>query len=272
MCAINGPSTLCNNSSATFSISSVINPNIVTWSATPSGKVSLSPNGDQVTVTKLDTGNITLTASIVSSCGNFLTEKQIQLGVPDRPQAFDISGDEIRRIKICTKIYNHIHISKPSYGILEWDWVKVSGNFQLLASGRNAQIIGFTPTSGLITVRARNACGWSAFNLILVFINDCWHTSNHSLVKLYPNPASNSITIAVGNQNEYSKLKGYNKKTTANITAVKIYDSEGTVRLFQKYNQKQKVLIDVSSLENGLFVVEVYTGDGVEYQKLVVQR
>lgn len=80
---INGNSSFC-GSSETYSIQTCNNsPLSITWSVTPSGIVSITPNGSSVTLNKISTGTITLTATNSSNCQDpFTLTKQIIVGAP----------------------------------------------------------------------------------------------------------------------------------------------------------------------------------------------
>jgi len=84
---------------------------------------------------------------------------------------------------------------------------------------------------------------------------------NHSLnnmLKVYPNPASDFITI--------ESLDG------ENIQGVKIYSSQGCLidkNNYSSINQSQKVRIE-SPVENGIYFIEVDFGNKIKNQKVVV--
>lgn len=59
---IQGPSNFCGSQS--YSIGNLPAGTTVTWSASPSGIVSLSPSGSSVTLTKISNGTVTLTANL----------------------------------------------------------------------------------------------------------------------------------------------------------------------------------------------------------------
>jgi hypothetical protein len=63
---INGPTDFC--SSAVYSVANLPAGATVTWSATPANAVTLTPTGQQVTVTKLLTSSVTLSAYILNNC------------------------------------------------------------------------------------------------------------------------------------------------------------------------------------------------------------
>lgn len=64
---ISGPGSFC--TSATYTVPGIVGNNIVTWSVIPTGIVSLTPNGNNVTLIEITPyPQIILTASITSNC------------------------------------------------------------------------------------------------------------------------------------------------------------------------------------------------------------
>lgn len=234
----------------------------------------MSPNGSCVTVTQVGDGIATLTATI-NACNNFAVNLSIAVGLPDRPKVLDENGEEITTVSTCTDTYKSLCPTvDPKWNILEWEWEKVTGNFNLIDFESCADILGFQPGSGLISVRVRNACGWSNPTFIVVYVNDCsgMRTQQKS-IKLFPNPAINSVTLAV-DKSKLSQLdtKGKENLPLASINDVLIYDNFGTLKLYRKYTNQQSATLDLSRLPKGIYMVEVNTGSGVEYQQLIIQK
>ena len=75
-------------------------------------------------------------------------------------------------------------------------------------------------------------------------------------VLIYPNPASNNLTIDLGD------LTGVN-------TAIKLYDSYSKL-VFEKHSSST-LLIDVSRYSKGLYNLEIFTSDKVLRSKLVIE-
>lgn len=272
--SIQGNTSFCSDSSVYSLVGAIPCNATVSWIASPSGIVSLSPNGSSVTVTKVGNGIVTLTA-LINACNNFAVSKQIAIGTPGRPKVFDEMDNEIRTVSICTNIHKSLCPTvDPKWNILEWKWEKITGNFNLLDFQTCGQIIGFQPGSGYISVSVRNACGWSTSNLIVVYITDCSSMAmQEKSIKLFPNPASSSITISVDNQkNAKSTTTDKENFAAASINDVKIYDNFGSVKLYRKFSGQQTASLDVSMLTKGVYMVEVNTGSKVEYQQLIIQR
>lgn len=274
--SISGDNNFCATSN-NYTITNFLPGSTVQWQATPAGIVTInSPYSQQTTLSKNSGGIITLTAAVNSTCGGAKTiSKTVTVGVPDRPKVFNENGQQITSVSTCTDVYKSLCPTiDPKWGILEWQWEKVTGNFDLLDFESCADILGFQPGSGFISVRVRNACGWSNPTLIVVNVKDCSSmTMQQTSIKLFPNPATSSVTLSVDNQKDVqSKAKEKENLLVASINEVKIYDNFGSMKLYRKFAKQQTAALDISSLPNGVYVVEVATGSGLEYQQLMIQK
>lgn len=85
---INGPANFC--SCATYSITGLPAGSTVTWSASPSGTVTITPIGNTAQVCKQLNGIVTLTATISNVCGPpiSITKPNISVGTPSVPTIF----------------------------------------------------------------------------------------------------------------------------------------------------------------------------------------
>jgi len=94
-------------------------------------------------------------------------------------------------------------------------------------------------------------------------INDIWGVptsaqtiSNFLNIRLFPNPASNSIQITSDKQ----------------IREVNIYDISGRIVKFTKNINSWDTILDINHLKNGVYIVQVMTTDGTEVNKLMINK
>jgi len=74
-------------------------------------------------------------------------------------------------------------------------------------------------------------------------------------VQLYPNPASNFVTL----------------KSTSEIILVNLFDING--RLIRQYKNPGSTEFSINGLPNpGLYVIQIQTNAGIEFKKLIVQN
>lgn len=269
---IQGSTSFCSGTSVYNLVGTIPCNAAVSWTASPAGIVSLSPSGSSATATQVGDGIATLTATI-NACNNFAVSQFIAVGMPDRPKVLDEMGEEVTTVSACTGNYISLCPTIDSkWNILQWEWEKGVGNFDLLAYESCAQVLGFQPGNGFVSVRVRNACGWSNPTLIVVYVNDCsgMRTQQKS-VKLFPNPATNSVTLSVDKQMTIQP-KGKENVPVASINEVKVYDNFGSVKIYRKFTKQPTATLDVSRLSKGIYMLEVNTGSGVEHHQLIIQR
>ncbi|NTS42504.1 pre-peptidase C-terminal domain-containing protein [Flavisolibacter sp. BT320] len=276
MLSVAGDDNFCATSN-NFTVTNLPLGATVQWQVTPLGIITInSPNSTQTTLTRNGNGMVMLTATVSNICGGPVTiSKTIAVGVPDRPKVFDENGQAITTISACTNVYESLCPTIDSrWGVLEWEWERVIGNFNLIDFNSCADVLGFQPGSGFISVRVRNACGWSNPTFIVANIADCSSmTIQQKSINLFPNPASSSVTLSVNGQTSlHSKTKGEQHSDDVSINEVKIYDSFSNVKLYRKYNRQHSATIDVSTLPKGVYIVEINTGSRLEYQQLMTQK
>ncbi|HEX4372569.1 MAG TPA: T9SS type A sorting domain-containing protein, partial [Puia sp.] len=81
--------------------------------------------------------------------------------------------------------------------------------------------------------------------------------STDSFPKLFPNPASNTITIDLGNNTNTSSL-------------IKIFNTNGlSVKTVTVPAHQETMQIDISKFQIGTFVIDVITGGNVKLLKLM---
>jgi hypothetical protein len=268
---ISGPNSFCATSTA-YTIPGLPAGATVTWSVSPAGIATPNtPNATSTTLTKAANGIVTLTAVITSCVNQTVQKNNIAVGVPPRPKIFDENGNEVTSVSVCTNVHQWLCPTvDPQWGILEWEWEKVTGNFNLIDFETCAQVLGFLPSSGFISVRVRNACGWSSRTLITVQVNDCsGKAMKQKTIRLFPNPAAGSVTLSAEEPRSTTEKAHL---PAASINDVKIYDSFGNIKLYRKFTKQQTVTLDVSGLPKGVYVLEVDTGNAQEHQPLVISR
>ena len=79
-----------------------------------------------------------------------------------------------------------------------------------------------------------------------------------SSINLFPNPANNHLTIALGSNNQKVKV------TIADITGKIIYSTTAS--------ETQKVEVNTKEFAEGIYVVQIQTADFFETKKLVVEK
>ncbi len=238
---VNGSSSICNSTPTTYNIIEAFPCNAnITWTASPTGIVNLTPTGNTVQLIKTGNGNVVLTATISSVCGIKTAIKVIELGTQT---ASNIIG-----------LYPPLGVSPGE--LLELSVGENGTSYQWNVEGG---VIHGSSNQSFVTVQV-DQCPPGLYNgyinVYCTITNGCgtgntyseWTTIDCSTYSVSPNPSNGVLTVE-------SKLK--NKL----IKEIKIMDKSGNIKQQIKYTGKDnKVIIDVSSLPQNIYSLLVFDG------------
>lgn len=252
---INGNDPLCNN--AVYTINNPTGTS-VSWSTTPSTSVTLTPNGNQVTLQRSGGANgiLTLTANVTGGCGNtgITASKQIYIGVlPGSTQMyFNNTSYSNYTTNLClSRVANYEVYIDPILGASSYYWSIGSPSAVSLNSGQGTNSINVTvygtPGSPLtFAVQPVNNCGYGY--PIQVDGQVCGLGNQEELFRLSPNPSSNNINI------ETINLK-------SNIKEIKILDKLNNLKKHSTYSlETKKSSINISFLPSDVYYIQVFDG------------
>ncbi len=112
-----------------------------------------------------------------------------------------------------------------------------------------------------LEVVAVTYCGRSeTVNVGEIFL-ECWGYRQQSTInddiKLFPNPATNTIFISLNSKDKHIKASS----KLNNISQIAIFDNLGILKLRKVFtNNSNQVQIDVSKLNTGIYFIEVFDG------------
>ncbi len=260
---ITGNANLCSGSSV-YTLNNVPCNSSVTWSASPaSGIISLSPNGNSVTVTKTGNGRVGLAATI-NSCNNYTVSIDIFVGNP-------------------TPAYGGIQpvTYYPNYCAGETYYFELLGatgdadQYQWNAYGptQSSQYITYSDQSVPITfseagtyeivVVGTNSCGSSLIANTFIEVASCgWGFS------VSPNPSSDIVEIT---PNANTKAKTNLKQL--DVHAIELVDKMGIVKYSQKFEKGlSTVNISVGQLPNDIYKLRIFDGQKWHSHNIMVQH
>ena len=246
----------------------------VSWSASPSGMVTLSPNGNTVDVTPVTnaSGIVTLTASVTNSCnatGSFT--KSISL---DNSGCLCMGGP--------TGLYDDVGPYGSGTRNLYWNTLPGVGSYSIEYRYGSPSVGGtasgtppyqfFHQPGQTFEWRVRGVCSngytgyssWASFVMPRAIFDQGSEEADFSGVKLfvYPVPANKKLNLSFGSTQE---LKG-------DIT---IMDMLGKT-IIQKGIIIAKGLnlqtIDVADLANGIYFVKIQLNGKLTTRKFLVQK
>lgn len=272
---ISGSSLLC--TSSTYSLANLPSGDTATWTANPGNMVSLSfnGNGDQVTVTKVNEGNVTLSATIPYLCDTIVLSKTVQVGSTPVSGYYYSDG-----------VYDTLLGENSGSNTLEANtWILVNINSAISALPQWTPEGGYDYSwhiaSNELEINVQSD-GYAAFEMDIsgecgtisdtyIFVPD---GSDDYIVS--PNPAQNTITITANNKSktaESMKFETPASSTTNTIQLVKIFDISGKLRKQQIFSGNPlQVQMDISGLASGIYFVVISDGKHQETQKLVINR
>lgn len=273
---ISGSSSVCFNSSETYSIPAfpAAANAVITWSISPAGGFTLTPNGNSVTVAPNGnfSGEATLMVSVDTDCGTVDAEKTIQTG-SQRPILYDSNGNEVASLNFPLYTWESITFTTPP-GTLEWEWEKVSGNFTLMANNTNyAQVYASQNTSGIVTVRIRDNCGWGPVTFLSLSFGSGGGGFGFRTTSGSSSP-SLSLEIIEGDTN-INRSKTANASSVANektkgTYAIMVADMYGATLYKAQHIKQKKVDIKKEKWPKGIYFVRVSNNKGEVQTKGVV--
>lgn len=275
---INGADNFC--SSASYTITPPTGLTVSSWSATPSGIVSLSVNGNSVTLTKVANGIVTLKAKLNSQCrGGVVITKTVYVGnyLPIGTSSdnsncsshyFDVLNTSLSEVCTAnTSIGFNYNITDSRYSNFVYTPVSVPAGATWGASGGNLFMTVTTPptqgsVSETIALSATGPCGTYNVNFTSTAAN-----IYSSLFAISPNPSQGDVMISMVNQN-------LSKSNSGNlIYAIKITDRFGTLRKSFEYKSGiNSVKISLPDLNSGVYLISVFDGKKWSSKQLIIQK
>lgn len=271
--SINGLSNMCNQT--TYTINYLSAGVAVQWNKS-SNLSFVSPQGSNPCVfSYTGSGSGWIEASVY---GIVLPRKEVWAGVPNSPEMGDCNGltppgEPLRDcFTLCfnrffTEENTRYFDSDQRSNIIEWEWQKQSTNFDWGVNGGNE--INFRPrsTNSIITFkgRVRNACGWSQWNYFSLGVVSC----EEVLYSIYPNPATDILTIELTTSATISEAKSFSRTTTP--YSIQLWNEHrGLVRTVESTESIKQV--SLQGLPKGMyFIVLVKDGETINRQILWVK-
>ncbi|MGK7397640.1 MAG: T9SS type A sorting domain-containing protein [Candidatus Cyclobacteriaceae bacterium M3_2C_046] len=246
---IYGPSDICYGGLSVESHRVTYNSN---WSYDWSGTgYTFQPGANPATVfiQASSTGNKTLQVKVTNQCNKTTTKTKsvsIKSGAPGMPYPdyipYHCAGAcESYSINLGTNATSHEWYSPT----LSPYWTDFSGSSFLVCTDNYD--VGYHD----IWVKAKNVCGYSSTLTFNNQIDDCYYMS------VYPNPASQEITIELGDN-----------ITTSELT---IYDDKNNLIKKDKVKNEKTKTLNISDLNTGKYIIELTCGNYKKSKILIVK-
>ena len=276
--ALTGASMICLDVNSIYQFTDICKvSSAVTWSVSPNIQI-VSSNSYGLTIKGFSSGDGTITAIFQNG---LTVTKTIWVGVPQFNEfTFGSLGSTQ---SLCIASANDYSYSIPELNSTDeiisnfsgltsteilvatnWEWQKLNGLIILngTKNSRNVCTIGAGQTS--VSVRAKNACGWSNWVELPFEITELplsWRQSQ-SIFTIYPNPSTDFVNIKLRDQN----LK---PKTNSRIIA-ELYDLMGHKKA--KVEIKNNIAtISVRGLPKGIYVLNINIDGQIEGHQVIVE-
>ncbi len=244
-----GDQAVCNNETSDYTTSGASNAIDYSWILDPAEAGTLTPDGDMASVEwdSAFSGDAYISVEGENSCGSGLPSESLQVAVNALPQPA-VAGLDL----VCNDEESEYSTTENTGSTYSWEVnggtiTAGAGTFQIsvLWGNTGAGSVGVTETT-------EAGCNGSS-DSFAVSIDDCTGIIEGSApgIRIYPNPASEKVQIS-GVEN-------------AHIT---VYNLMGMLLMsFEKENGLK--ILDISSLEKGIYLVKVQQGSGILVFRLV---
>ncbi len=258
---IQGQNLFC-TTSGNYSVPGLQRGATITWTVSPSGIVTInSPNALQTTLTRVNAGFVTLTATINNACGanpTVISKSNITVGSPKPgPISWTWNAPPNRVLLDVDDVPGATSYKWYLDGVLK---ATTTASYYHLPMNGNVSCGNFY----YFGVRAVNGCGTSAESYVGATMPSCGFAYTVS-----PNPSSDNINIESSDVTD-SKV---NNKNSSEILEIEIIDKMGVLKQKQKFTKGMtRVNISVSILPTDVYTLRIFDGKTWHTTKIVVQH
>jgi len=248
-----GPEDACNNASSQYSTSGSTFADTIIWILSPGEAGELAPMGNDVTVnwSSSYTGMAYLSCEGENDCGTGLPSDELEINVNASPTP-EISGLTL----VCNDEETDYQTADNTGNTYAWlvtggDIIAGSGTYQITVKW------GY-PGTGYVNVTETNAEGCDQLTEDYeVTIDDCTGIEEFASqsYRIYPNPTR-----------DYTIVKSEQK-----IKEIEVYDLTGKVVISIIPTNSYEVLIDMTNLQPGIFMIRIKGEESEEIHKLLLQ-
>jgi hypothetical protein len=251
-----GPEIVCTVGQYTF-----VGQNVTWSSSNPNGLSINSTTGSATRQNNFD-GQVTITAAVVGPCGSTTFNRIITVGTPT-PTGIIGPDYDLCRDRGSLYVIGDYSIENPSPGVnYQWQVVTSSGQTSPAGSGTSISLNGARYPLGCHTIRVRsNSCStFSPWYESTFCVIDCGFRSFNNSQALYPNPASDEVTVDLGSDSLESQ-----------VHSLKLVNSYQEV-MYEKTTKKTQITIPVSKLPEGTYYLNIKNKDGILQRRVLIKH
>jgi len=247
-----GPLAVCNDEVSEYESDGVDDADSYTWTLSPEEAGVLAADELTASVEWSTTFNGTAYISLfgINECGNGNTSAEIEILVDAIPEP-EIDGEEL----VCDNHTEDYVVEENAGNTYNWE---VTGG--TITEGQDTYLVTVQwgePGDGLLTLveTSPNGCVGDTAEFG-VLVDDCTgliESEKLNYLKVYPNPASNLITIEFD-----SESKANSTITVFNQLGQTLIEKEMNIESTKKVYQ-----FNISHLQKGMYIIRIADGEGV---------
>ena len=265
---IAGSELVCSNSNSTFNVLNLPQHATVTWSQSKNLTPVVGQGTNSYTIKTNSSGSGWVNATVSIGWDIRVIQKNFWVGA-NKPGPITITFNAPpRRISASINpVPNATTYKWYLDGVLKYTDSRTDAIFQRQMD--NCDHVYY------IVVAAINACGSSDISHAEVSEDPCYYGFS-----IFPNPASDNITIAIGSAKNMASSSPVNATDTTRLTSKFILTSAYTVRIIDNFGVLKAILkksgemvtIPISNLRDGIYIVEINDGVNIYRQQLLVKH
>ncbi|WP_114752755.1 M43 family zinc metalloprotease [Pleomorphovibrio marinus] len=268
---ISGPDYLC--STNTFTLQNAPDGSTVSWSASPAGMVGISGSGNSVNLTPQGNGQVTLTATITTECGDVEVQKAFVTATGPIPtSAISLEPFESSPYVCPDQTFGfHPDPNEPWYQyevqVVNGHYTKVSHGYFWIHFNNYIPSPPYPPVYDAgVSARIHNGCSWSDWKPVSMYTEpSCPGGGGCELCFLtFPNPADEELQVQWNPQV---------KRTAGDDPGfdVQFYDQRGKI-LFSQSGISEKISLDTRKFKNGFYYLHIRYKEGLIRRQIRVER
>ncbi len=296
--SISGAPYICTNSSATFSIANLDCSPTVSWSASPSGIVSISsPSSPQTSINYVSDGDVTITATFSSPCGSGTLTYALTSGNPapigtsnylsnygsgsssSISSQYVVLGANHGQPGDNDVAYNY-NLNDSRFSSITWTPVSApSGtSYQVVNGGLTLYTyVTYTGTNGskaiTMNLQASGPCGTYSQNITSTAARiSGW--GGYSMI-VAPNPAKGTTKVSLAPDATKTKANGLQQNVATQAPLIRtillINQAGKTIRTYEYKAGVSTIEISLANIPTGLYKLSISDGVNWTSQQLIVQ-
>jgi len=273
---LSGPETICLNDNINYTFNNPCKfPSIVShWSVSDNLEI-ISQSNYSITVKAIYNGNASITAFFANGMS---TIKHLYAGAPilnnftfgngtssqglciSSSENYSYSIPELNSTNIVIASFSGQTVTESTTNT-NWEWQTLNNNISLNGMKNKRTICTLDSGFTSLSVRAKNACGWSDWYELPFEITTLPPTFS-KMYTVFPNPSSSMVNIDLA---DATKLPHAYDVITGELFDMLGF-SKGTISI-----ANNKATFSVSDLESGIYIVKIFINGVPESHQIAVQ-